>query len=147
MSDEVSWPDYDRRKVLALREPMFYGCIGFIDGTLVRIQRPQLPGEYAQRYYTRRKKMYAMNNTIVVDHDGLIIYIDPAYPGSYHDVSILRESDLYKDWRQYFTRENVEEGNDYSEYLLGDRKSFFIKSENVSKPFLQQAISEQICSL
>jgi len=63
-----------------------------------------------------------MNNTIVVDHDGLIIYIDPGYPGSYHDVSILRESELYKDWRQYFTREHREDGNDYAEYLLGDRK-------------------------
>lgn len=121
MEDEVSWPDTNRRRELAVREPLFYGCIGFIDGTLVRIQRPQLEAQYAERYYTRRKKTYAMNNTIVIDHDGLIIYVDPGYPGSYHDVSILRESDLFKNWRRYFTREH-EEGRDYAEFLLGDRK-------------------------
>ena len=122
MANEVSWPDQNRRRELALREPMFYGCIGYIDGTLIRIQKPQLEGRFAERYFNGRKKIYAMNNTIVVDHDGLITYIDPGYPGSYHDVSILRESGLYKDWRHYFTREHQEVGNDYDECLLGDRK-------------------------
>jgi hypothetical protein len=30
-----------------------------------------------------------MNNTIILDHKGLFIFIDFSYPGSYHDVNIL----------------------------------------------------------
>jgi hypothetical protein len=37
--------------------------------------------------------MYAFNNTVVIDHDGLFIYIDPGYPGSFHDVNCLRQSE------------------------------------------------------
>jgi hypothetical protein len=40
--------------------------------------------------------MYALNNTVVVDHNSLLIYIDGGYPGSYHDVNILRQSDFYR---------------------------------------------------
>ncbi|CAK5164851.1 unnamed protein product, partial [Aphanomyces euteiches] len=53
--------------------------------------------------------------TVVVDHNGLFIYEDNGYPGKYHDVNILRQSNLYKRWRDYFTIED-----DYFEYLLGD---------------------------
>ena len=105
--------------MLAQIEPFFFGCIGFIDGTLIKIKRPaDLPGADAKRFYTRRKKIYAFNNTIVVDHEGFIIYIDEGYPGSYHDVTILRESSLYKDWVNYFSRQG-----DYVEFLLGDREA------------------------
>jgi len=60
-------------------------------------------------------KKNAMNNTIIMDHHGLFIYIDIGYHGSYHDVTILRHSSVYKNWHQYFTH-----GDDYFEYLLGD---------------------------
>jgi hypothetical protein len=104
--------------VLKTREPLFYGCLGFIDGTLVKIQRPSdLDVSMERRFYTGRKKIYAFNNTIVVDHDGLIIYLDPGYPGSFHDVTILRQSHLFHNWRQYFHRDE-----DSFEYLMGDRK-------------------------
>lgn len=119
MAKEIEWPIIERRRDLARKEPFFYGCIGFIDGTLVKIHRPTNISEHlSRRYYTRRKKIYGFNNTIAVDHDGLIIYIDPGYAGSYHDITILRQSDLYRNWRNYFT---VDEG-EYFEYLLGDRK-------------------------
>jgi hypothetical protein len=54
---------------------MFYGCIGFIDGTLVRLHRPKIKSELAERYYTRRKKMYAMNNTLVIDRLSMSIRV------------------------------------------------------------------------
>ena len=89
--------------------------------TLVKIKSPKdLRGGDAKRFYIRRKKIYAFNNTIVVDHDGLIIYLDEGYAGSFHDVTILRESHLFKHWPEYFTRQ----GN-YVEYLFGDRKETF----------------------
>ena len=32
----------------------------------------------------------------VIDHDGLFIYVDPGYAGSFHDVNCLRNSDLHR---------------------------------------------------
>lgn len=52
---------------------------------------------------------------MVVDHNGLFIFIDPGFPGSYHDVTILRQSILLQNWRDFF--EHTEE---YFEYVLGD---------------------------
>jgi len=55
-----------------------------------------------------------MNNTIIVDHHRLFIYVDLGYPYSYNDVSILWHSSAYQNWCQYFTH-----GDEYFEYLLG----------------------------
>ncbi len=56
-----------------------------------------------------------MNNIVVVDHQGLFIYLDFGYPGFYHDVTILHQSKLHKDQCQFFLH-----GDEYFEYLLGD---------------------------
>src|SRR6185503_17505073 len=48
-------------------------------------------------------------------HQGLFIYIDPGYPGTFHDVNCLRHSDISKNWQNYFTITD-----EYQEYLLGD---------------------------
>jgi len=66
-------------------------------------------------WYNGRKSMYAVNNTVVVDHDGLFIYVDPEYPGSFHDINCLRRSELYQNWRDHFHHDD-----DYFEYVLGD---------------------------
>lgn len=130
LADELQWPDAARRAELAEREPFFYGCIGFIDGTLVRINRPAMRNSLSSRYYTKRKKLYAFNNTIVVDHDGFIIYIDAGWAGSFHDVRILQESHLHKNWRDYFTRLD-----EYIEFLLGDRKDLYSRQLLLTQPF------------
>lgn len=36
--------------------------------------------------------MYSMNSTVVVDHDGLFIYVAARYAGSFRDVSIMLTS-------------------------------------------------------
>jgi hypothetical protein len=46
--------------------------------------------------------MYCLNNTVMVDHNGLFTYIDIGYPGKFHDVNILRHLALYRDWRAFF---------------------------------------------
>ena len=56
-----------------------------------------------------------LQQSVIVDHNGLIIYQDNGYPGKYHDVNILRQSALYSNWKQYFTVKS-----EYFEYLLGD---------------------------
>jgi hypothetical protein len=114
LANEITWPNADTRAVLANRVPEFRGCIGFIDGTLCKIRRPYRNPDHA-RWFNGRKKMYSMNSTVIVDHDGLFIYVDPGYPGSFHDVTILRQSELHTNWRDYFTH-----NNEHVEYLLGD---------------------------
>jgi DDE superfamily endonuclease len=41
--------------------------------------------------------------------------VDPGYPESFHDVTILRQSELYTNWRDYFTH-----NDEHIEYLFGD---------------------------
>lgn len=142
LGHELAWPNSARKAELKSREPLFHGCLGFIDRTLIRIQIPSdLETSLERCFYTGRKKMYAYQNTIVVDHDGLIIYLDPGYPGSYHDVTILRQSELYQNWRQYF-----EHDDDSFEYVMGDRKHisthFFVRTLNSP----QQDTLAVICS-
>ncbi len=59
--------------------------------------------------------MYCMNNSVVVNHHGLFVYLDLRYPSSFHNVSILCESKLYKNINvnSLYTYE-------YFEYLLGN---------------------------
>ncbi len=59
--------------------------------------------------------MYCMNNTFVIDHCGLFIYLYSEYPFCMQDVTILCEYDLYKKWCGCFMHTN-----DYFEYLLGN---------------------------
>jgi hypothetical protein len=61
--------------------------------------------------------MYCMNNTMVVDHHGLFIYLDLEYPRLFHEVSILRQSNIHTNWHQDFVHTNK-----YFEYLLGNLK-------------------------
>ena len=91
---EIKWPDELERQALASTIPALPGCIGFINGTLVKIRRPWKNPEHG-KWFNGRKKMYCMNNVVIVDHHGLFIYVDPTYPGSFHDVSCLRASDMY----------------------------------------------------
>jgi hypothetical protein len=56
-----------------------------------------------------------MNSTVVIDHDGPIIFVDPGYPGSFHDVTVLRNSVLHANWRNYFSHTD-----ETIEYVLGD---------------------------
>ncbi|XXQ39249.1 DDE superfamily endonuclease [Plasmodiophora brassicae] len=116
LDQEIYWPDEHERKMLGRTLPEMPGCIGNIDGTLVRIPRPHNNPEHG-RWFNGRKKMYAMNNTVVIDHFGLIRYVDPGYPGSFHDVNCLRQSNLATNWREHFTHDDDEQ---YFEYLLGD---------------------------
>lgn len=115
LSDEIEWPNAEKRSRLARVLPDFPGCIGHVDGTLCRINRPNIAEH--KRYYNKRKAMYCFNNVIIVDHDGLIIYCEPAFTGSFHDVRCLRNSHIHLNWREYFRNDDLDV---VQEYLLGD---------------------------
>jgi hypothetical protein len=65
-----------------------------------------------KNWFNGRKKIYVMNNIMICDHQGLFMYIDTNYLGSYHDVNILRHSSIYNQWCTH--------GDDYFEYFLKD---------------------------
>lgn len=113
-ADEIRWPSSAERQQLSAVLPQFPGCIGFIDGTLVKIRRPFRDTQH-RSWFNGRKKMYCFNNTVIIDHNGLFTFVDPGYPGKWHDVNILRCSEIFQNWRQHFTH-----SDDYWEYLIGD---------------------------
>lgn len=115
LHDEIQWPSAERRAALGRVLPDFPGCIGHIDGTLCKIKRPRV--EHHRQYYNGRKSMYCMNNVIIVDHDGLIIYCEAGAPGKHHDVNCLRACHIHQHWQDYFSREDPDT---VGEYLLGD---------------------------
>jgi DDE superfamily endonuclease len=115
LQDEIQWPGAERRNQLSQRLPDFPGCIGHIDNTLCRINRPD-DIEHG-RYCNGRKHMYCFNNVVIIDHDALFIYVDAGFAGSLHDIRCLRASDISDNWRDYFRCDNLE---DVQEYLLGD---------------------------
>jgi hypothetical protein len=84
----------------------------------VKICKPWNDGAH-KVWFNERKKIYTVNNIVVVDHQGLFIYMDSRYLGSYHDVTILRKSEVHKHFCQLFLH-----GDEYFEYLLGDPNYF-----------------------
>jgi hypothetical protein len=60
--------------------------------------------------------MYCMNSLLVVDCKGYVIYVHAGYFGNYHNSRCLRNSDLCKNWKNYFTWTKP---NQPEEYLLG----------------------------
>lgn len=97
LADEVKWPFGAERRVLGAHIPQLKGCISCVHGTLVQI-RHSYKNEHHTRWYHGRKIMYCMNNTILVDHDGLFIFVDGGYPGSFHDMTILKNSWVEMHW-------------------------------------------------
>ena len=94
LRDEIKWLDELEREALASMISTFPDCIGFIDGTLVKIRRPWKNPEHG-KWFNGHKKMYCINNVVVVDHHGFFIYVDCSYPWSFHDVTCLQASDMY----------------------------------------------------
>ena len=74
------WPNILERLALASMIPFFPSCIGIINDTLIKICGPWKNSEY-RKWFNGRKKMYCMNNIVIVDDHGFFIYVDPSYPG------------------------------------------------------------------
>lgn len=66
--------------------------------------------------------MYCMNNIVLIDHHGLFIFVDVGYSGSFHDVTILKNSWVENNWRQLFTNRD-----EYCEFVQGDQGYIGVK--------------------
>jgi hypothetical protein len=91
--DEIWWPTNEERLSLGahlLRNiKVYWVCWWHFDWNL------QALVEWST-WFNGWKKIYAMNNIVIMDRHGLFIYIDIDDPDSYHDVTILRHSNVYK---------------------------------------------------
>lgn len=77
--------------------------------------RPRI-GEH-KRYYNNRKKMYCFNNLVIIEHDGMFLYVDAGFAGSFHDVRCLRKSHIHDHWREDLVNDDLDQ---VLEYVLGD---------------------------
>lgn len=97
---ETEWSDSYEQEEFRQQYPVFEGCIGFIDGTLVKVLFPYRDPNHS-RFFNARKKIHSINNIVIVDHNGSFIYINPGYPWSFHDAPCLHASLLDKNWEKY----------------------------------------------
>ncbi|KAL3696138.1 hypothetical protein R1sor_010214 [Riccia sorocarpa] len=112
MGHEIAWSDRQGRAVIAeyFAALGFPGCVVLVNGTLVKLsQRPRDDGET----YFDRKSNYSLNVNVICDQNKRVIYFFVGMSGSYHDLTCLRRSGL---WRRLDSAHLFERMH----YLLGD---------------------------
>lgn len=67
LANEIGWSDELERRRLFGSNPYSSRCIGFIDDILIKFRRPWNHSNYVE-WFNGCKKMYCMNNTIVMSH-------------------------------------------------------------------------------
>jgi hypothetical protein len=92
--DEIRWPTIEEQQVLGTQLSQFQGYIGFINGTFIKIHRPWNNPTH-QSWFNGWKKIYCLNNLMVLDHQGLFIYLNLGFPRSYYDVIVLWQLDIH----------------------------------------------------
>lgn len=88
----VKWPDVNERRNIKRRigdTSFFQGCVGFIDGTLIRLATA--PSKNKEDYWTR-KLIYALNSLIICDDRRRVIYAHNGWCGSAHDQRVLKST-------------------------------------------------------
>ena len=83
------------------------GCIGCIDGTHLRIARPRLH----EAAYVNRKSYHSINAQAVCDAHGRFMSVNVSKPGSVHDSTIFKSSEIGR---------QCEGGRFGQGFLLGD---------------------------
>jgi hypothetical protein len=87
---------------------LFPNAIGVVDGVEIVLQRgPPLD----TKAWITRKSNFGMGGTGVVDHRGIFTFFSTGYPGSIHDATAFKSTDLYRNKDEYFQGED---------YLLAD---------------------------
>lgn len=56
--DEIRWPTPQERRILGRHIPRVPGCIGFMDGTLVRIRRPYENANHSKWFQGKKNVLH-----------------------------------------------------------------------------------------
>lgn len=89
----IKWPnDVEKQEIEQYfrHKNTFPGIIGLIDGTHIKIDKPQDDPDS----YINRKGFYSVQVQLVCDHNLRITDIFTGYPGSVHDARVFRTSPL-----------------------------------------------------
>lgn len=99
------------------------GCIGAIDGWLVKIIKPRLKdGVKNPGSFYSRKGFYALNVVAIVDRNKKVVYRVIQSRGAEHDSTAFKHTKLYK-WLE----DNAEQLKDAGFYFIGD-SAYSLKS-------------------
>ena len=96
---DTEWSDSYEQEEFRHQYLVFEGCIGFIDGTLVKNLFLYRDPNHS-RFFNGRKEIQSINNSVVVDYNGSFIHINHGYPWSFHDASCLHASSLVRNWEE-----------------------------------------------
>ncbi|KAJ8304911.1 hypothetical protein KUTeg_018494 [Tegillarca granosa] len=105
----IIWPTGDELQEiqdLYMELKGFPGVVGMIDGSHIRIHKPQIRGID----YYNRKEYYSIVLQAVVREDMRFTDVFTGFPGKVHDARILKESPLY----------NMAKNMDRNFHILGD---------------------------
>ena len=64
---------------------------GFLDGTLLRIDRVGMTSGYGRAFNSGKHKAHGLNVQVVADPIGRLVWISPPLPGARHDMGAARE--------------------------------------------------------
>ncbi|KAI0037464.1 hypothetical protein FA95DRAFT_1619051 [Auriscalpium vulgare] len=126
----VSWGDAARRQATAdavFAKSGLPDCIGMLDGSLIRLT--EAPANSGALFYCR-KKFPAINIQAVVDELCRFINFEMGWPGSVPDVSLWKQSWVWRHRQELF---------DGEQYVFADKGSMFHSHLTVHLliPFLQ----------
>ncbi|GAA0589524.1 transposase family protein [Kutzneria viridogrisea] len=62
-----------------------------LDGTLLRIDRVGMAGGQDRPFYSGKHKAHGVNEQVIADPAGRLIWVSPALPGARHDLGAARE--------------------------------------------------------
>ena len=62
-----------------------------LDGTLLRIDRVGMAGDYNRGFYSGKHKCHGLNVQVIADPAGRLVWISPVLPGARHDMGAARE--------------------------------------------------------
>ena len=108
-------------------------CFGFIDGTVRPIARPN---KYQRVMYNGHKRVHAIKLQSVVIPNGLIANLSGPYEGKRHDSTMLYESGLIPNLRQYA----LHNGNPFC--LYGDPA--YPLGVHLQGPFKERQLTDQM---
>lgn len=98
-------------------------CIGFVDGTVIRIARPS-NNAIQRAVYNGHKRSHALKFQPIVLPDGLAIHVDGVHEGRRHDVTLWNRSNLDAQLENIF-------------FIEGTQYKLFGDSAYTSKPWFE----------
>ncbi|CAG8583868.1 12125_t:CDS:1, partial [Dentiscutata heterogama] len=111
-SEYIVWPSGNYKEEVNAKFEQIQGfpmVIGAIDGSHIPLF--EAPSKENKDVYMSRKQKYGIHLQGIVDYQGLFISYEIGWPASVHDAKVFSNSEIFKNYKNYFKEEN---------YLLAD---------------------------